>query len=464
MGIIQSMTRKRADAAETQRQGRKEKRNSSTAAFASTNKAASQSPSPQSSEVSSVLSEPQQLDPSKLKIRLTENPKTVDPPEKLKFGQNFTDHMLVVSYDPVSGWSDPEIKPYEPLILDPACSVLHYCTTIFEGMKAYIGPDGKPRLFRPQMNMRRMEGSVARLALPPIDGDAILELIKRFVNIEKRWIPNAPDYSLYLRPTVIGTRPMLGVHASDHCTFFLIASPCGPYFPNGLRPVSLLGVSDHVRAWPGGTGGQKLGLNYAPGFLPQKAAAARGYEQVLWLFGDERRVTEAGAMNLFVVVQREDGAGHDVLTAPLDGTILPGVTRNSCLALAADARFAEDAGLGRLYVKEEAYTMRDLVSWARAGRLSEVFCVGTAAVVCAVNRIGWPEGLKELGEEPADAPPKPAPGEGVTEDGMKCGFDGTDIFVETYEGGLGPVARALRTKILRIQEGRETHEWGVVCE
>ncbi|KIJ14842.1 branched-chain-amino-acid transaminase [Paxillus involutus ATCC 200175] len=382
-------------------------------------------------EVTEPNDDVSRLDISRLSVSLTESPKALLAPETLRFGMTFTDHMAVATYDPSTGWSNPEIKPYAPLTLDPASSCFQYCSNVFEGMKAYLGPDGKARLFRPELNMRRLERSAARLALPPIDGDGTLELIKRLVLTEKRWIPTLQGYSLYLRPTIIGTRPSLGVAASDHSMLYVIASPCGPYFPQGLRPVSLLAVSDKVRAWPGGTGGYKVGGNYSPGFLPQRVAAKQGYDQVLWLFGEEKRVTEAGAMNFFVVVARDDGDGHDFITAPLDGTILPGVTRASCLALASDPAFNNTAGLN-LHPVERTYTIQDLVQWSSQGKLMEALCIGTAAIVAAVNKIG---------------------------------YEGRDVSVPEHEAGLGPVGMALREKILAIQDGREEYEgWSVVCE
>ncbi|OAX31058.1 D-aminoacid aminotransferase-like PLP-dependent enzyme, partial [Rhizopogon vinicolor AM-OR11-026] len=194
------------------------------------------------------------LDASKLKITLSETLKPLQPIETLQFGKTFSDHMVVATYDPTVGWSAPEVKPYGPIALDPASSCFHYGGNVFEGMKAYLGPDGEARLFRPDLNMRRLERSCARLALPPIDGDAVLELVKRLVNIEKRWMPEESGYSLYIRPTIIATRPGLAVTASDHALLYILASPTGPYFPQGLEAVSLLAVSDNVRAWPGGTG------------------------------------------------------------------------------------------------------------------------------------------------------------------------------------------------------------------
>ncbi|KAH0838812.1 aminotransferase [Lanmaoa asiatica] len=379
---------------------------------------------------------------TKLTVKLTDTPKPLPDLKALSFGVNFSDHMAVASFHPASGWSPPEIKPYAPLMLDPASSCFQYCASVFEGMKAYIGPDGKARLFRPDMNMRRLERSVARLALPPIDGDAVLDLIKRLVQTEKRWIPTLPGYSLYLRPTVIGTRPALGTAASDHSLLYILASPSGSWFK---RPMCLLAVSDVVRAWPGGTGGHKFGGNYAPGFLPQREAAAQGYDQVLWLFGKDNQVTEAGAMNVFVVLKRASGDGLDIITPSLDGTILPGVTRASCLALASDPEFyasispsssTTDTSTGTtLHPVERTFTMADLERWYADGILLEFLCVGTAAIVAAVHQIG---------------------------------YEGRDIHMPTYPSdpsGLGPVGRALRDRISAVQEGKEEYEdWGVVCE
>jgi branched-chain amino acid aminotransferase len=370
---------------------------------------------------------PAALDASKLNITLAKTLKPLQPIETLRFGQTFSDHMIVATYDPEIGWSAPEVKPHGPITLDPACSCFQYGGNVFEGMKAYLGPDGKARLFRPDMNMRRLERSCARLALPPIDGDVVLELVKHLVNLERRWIPKESGYSLYLRPTVIATRPGLGVIASDHAMLYILASPTGPYY-EVLRPISLLAVSENVRAWPGGTGGHKVAGNYSPGFLPQRSAAEKGYEQILWLFGDDRRITEAGAMNFFVVVKRDDGDGVDLITAPLDGTILPGVTRASCLALASDPEFQKESSLC-LHPKEVVYTMNDLAKWSSEGKLLEALVIGTAVIVGPCNRIG---------------------------------YDGKDIIIPG--AGMGPVGAALRKKILDIQEGRtEWKGWGVVC-
>ncbi|KAG1741889.1 aminotransferase [Suillus paluster] len=383
-------------------------------------------------------------DASKLKITHSKTPKPLQPVETLRFGQTFSDHMIVANYDPETGWSAPEIKPHGPITLDPSCSCFQYGGNVFEGMKAYLGPDGKARLFRPDLNMRRLERSCARLALPPIDGDAVLELIQRLVDLERRWIPKESGYSLYLRPTVIATKPGLGVMASDHAMLYILAMPTGPFY-RVLKPVALFAVSENVRAWPGGTGGHKIAGNYSPGFLPQQTAAEKGYDHILWLFGDDRRITEAGAMNFFVVVKRDDGDGEfqfdmfdmyhllsveglDLITAPLDGTILPGVTRASCLALAGDPEFQKESSL-RLHPQEMVYTMSDLEKWSSEGKFLEALALGTSVIIIPCNKIG---------------------------------YEGKDIVLPG--AGLGPVGTALRKKILDIQEGRtEWKGWGVVC-
>ncbi|KAK0196833.1 aminotransferase [Armillaria mellea] len=372
------------------------------------------------------------LDVSKLTIMLADSLKPVPDNESLVFGAVTTDHMLVVSFEPSAGWSTPEIKPYAPLSLDPMSSCFQYCTNLFEGMKAYIGPDGKPRLFRPEKNMARLARSAERVALPPFNTDALLALIKRLVMVEKRWIPAVEGHSLYIRPTIIGTRAALGVAASDQALLYVIVSPTGPYFRTGPKPLSLLAVNENVRAWPGGTGGHKLGLNYAPGFLPQRIAAKRGYDQILWLLGDA--VTEAGAMNFFVVIKRDDDDGVDVATPELDGTILPGVTRMSVLELMQahnDGRTNLN-GLPKLHTQEKKVTMSELKKLSEEGKLLEAFGVGTAVIVAPVGKIG---------------------------------FEGDDLTLPAHEKGLGPVGGALWRRLVDIQEGRVQWEnWGVLCE
>ncbi|KIK51205.1 hypothetical protein GYMLUDRAFT_50705 [Collybiopsis luxurians FD-317 M1] len=373
------------------------------------------------------------LDASKLTITLSESLKPIPPHETLLFGKTMSDHMLVAEFDPEIGWSAPRIVPHGPLSIDPASSCIQYGNTVFEGMKAYIGSDGEPRLFRPDMNMARLARSAERMALPPFNTDQVLALIRQLITIDRRWIPLFTGYSLYVRPTIMGTRMGLAVAPSDHATLCIMLSPVGPYFRSGVKPISALAVSETVRAWPGGTGGHKVALNYSPGFLPLRVAQKQGYEQILWLLGDDLKVTEAGAMNVFVAVKREDG-DIDLLTPPLDGTILPGVTRDSVLALgkahtAGETTLPDIPASLRLHVQERIITIPDLQQWHAGGKLLEAFGAGTAVVIASIGKIG---------------------------------FKGEDIVFAEHEGGLGPIAKAFRTRILDIQEGREVWKnWSV---
>ncbi|KAI0319907.1 branched-chain amino acid aminotransferase II [Amylostereum chailletii] len=374
------------------------------------------------------------IDPARLTVKLSTSLKEIPPTDDLVFGDMMTDHMLLMTFSPSTGWSAPEIKPYGPLSIEPSASCFQYCPNVFEGMKAYLGPDGQPRLFRPHMNMARMKRSAARVALPAFDTDALLVLIKKLIAVDARWIPRAKGCSLYVRPTIIGTRPGFGVTAScANAILYVLLSPTGPFFkvPAGI---SLLAVGEHVRAWPGGTGGYKLALNYAPGFEPQRAALEKGYQQILWLLGE--KVLEAGAMNVFVVYKRDDG-DVDVVTPSLDGTILPGITRDSALTLLAAHPEATSlphlSNRMRLHTHERDITMPELFAASESGRLLEVFSVGTAAVVTAVSRIGWKD---------------------------------REIKLPAYGGSeIGPVAKALWERLVDIQEGRvEWQGWSVRCE
>jgi branched-chain amino acid aminotransferase len=288
-------------------------------------------------------------------------------------------------------------------------------------MKAYVDTKGRARLFRPEMNMARLAGSMQSLALPPLDEAGWLESIKQLVRCEKSWIPEGDGFSLYLRPTVIGTQPTLGVSPSSSCKLFTICCPVGPYYPTGFKPVRLIAETKAVRAWPGGTGNSKLGGNYAPTIRVQVAAAALGYSQVLWLTGPEQTVTEVGTMNFFVLWKRPDG-GKELITAPLDGTILPGVTRDSLIQLAR--------GWGEFDVVEKHFTMPQLAQAISEGRVLEMFGTGTAAVVAPV---------KQLHYEGKDY----------------------DVHVDPVHGA-GEVARRLWNELAAIQYGRKDHEWAVL--
>ncbi|KAG6832201.1 hypothetical protein H0H92_004166 [Tricholoma furcatifolium] len=309
-------------------------------------------------------------------------------------------------------------------------TVLHYAQTIFEGMKAYRREDGKVTLFRPDMNMKRMNNSAERLALPTFDGDALLHLIKDLIRIDKHWIPKEPGHSLYIRPTLIGTQRAIGVSPPTEALLFVICSPVGPYYPKGFKPVALYGTTEYIRAAPGGTGAYKLGVNYAPGVMPQRDAATKGYVQNLWLHGPEHYLTEVGTMNMFVVFKKDNGA-YELVTPPLDGMILPGVTRDSVLTLARDhvsGKYELPNLPAKLIVSERPVTMKEVKEASASGNLVELFGAGTAAVISPVDRIGY------LGE---------------------------DVRIPTEADGMGPISRPIWKELVGRQTGTIPSEWSV---
>ncbi|KAF2638158.1 branched-chain amino acid aminotransferase II [Massarina eburnea CBS 473.64] len=362
------------------------------------------------------------IDPAKLSITKTTTPKALLPPEELIFGRNFTDHMLSLEWTASEGWLPGKITPYQNLSLDPATCVFHYAFECFEGMKAYKDKNGGIRLFRPDKNMARLNKSSARIALPTFDSDALIDLISTFVKLDERFIPDMRGYSLYLRPTMIGTQRTLGVGPPASALLYVIASPVGPYYPTGFKAVSLEATDYAVRAWPGGVGDKKLGANYAPCILPQMQAASRGFHQNLWLFGEEEYITEVGTMNLFAAIKNKETGQPELLTAPLDGTILEGVTRDSVLGLARER--LEPRGWK---VDERKFTMKQVSDAADEGRLMEVFGAGTAAIVSPVRRISWKGRLVECG----------------LEDKVEA----------------GPIALQMKEWMEAIQYGDEDHAW-----
>ncbi|KAK5637430.1 hypothetical protein RRF57_013142 [Xylaria bambusicola] len=334
--------------------------------------------------------------------------------------------MLTIEWTQTEGWRAPAIQPYQNLALDPASCVFHYGFECFEGMKAYKDKAGKVRLFRPDKNMERFNKSAACIALPTFSSPALIELLSRFVKLEERFIPEKRGYSLYLRPTMIGTQKTLGVSPPGSALLFVIASPVGPYFPLGFKAVSLEATDHAVRAWPGGVGDKKLGANYAPCVLPQLEAASRGFQQNLWLFGPEQYITEVGTMNLFVAIRDKETGQKELITAPLDGTILEGVTRDSILSLAREKLVPEG-----WRVSERKLTMASLSEASEEGRLMEVFGAGTAAIVSPVRTISWKG-------KPVD-----------------CGLS------EHEESG--EIALRMKGWIEGRQYGDEEHEWSYVC-
>ncbi|KAJ5570401.1 uncharacterized protein N7459_009831 [Penicillium hispanicum] len=339
-----------------------------------------------------AASQLQGLDASKLTVTKTSTPKELTPPQELIFGKTFTDHMLSIEWTATAGWHAPRIIPYQNLSLDPSTCVFHYAFECFEGMKAYKDKNGGTRLFRPNKNMERLNKSSSRIALPTFDGEALTKLIGEFVKLDNRFIPDARGYSLYLRPTMIGTQKTLGVGPPGSALLFVIASPVGPYYPTGFKAISLEATDYAVRAWPGGVGDKKLGANYAPCILPQLEAASRGFQQNLWLFGEEEYVTEVGTMNLFIALKNKETGQKELITAPLDGTILEGVTRDSVLALARERLVPKGWA-----ISERKIRMSDVAEAAEEGRMIEVFGAGTAAIVSPVRNISYRGKLVDCG-------------------------------------------------------------------
>ncbi|KAJ8726927.1 hypothetical protein PYW08_015324 [Mythimna loreyi] len=321
-----------------------------------------------------------------LKVRLAAPYQLTPKPEvaDLGFGKYFTDHMLKINFfKQLGGWQKPEIMPFENLSLHPAAKALHYAIQLFEGLKAYRGVDDKIRLFRPELNMERMNLAAQRSGLPTFDGDELIKCVSRLVQIDQEWVPHSETSTLYIRPTLIGTEPTFGIMAPESALLFVILSPVSAYYKTGGDgAVSIFADPNVVRAFPGGVGNRKVGSNYGPTIEATARAAKLGHHQVLWLFGPNHELTEVGAMNIFVVYINEQG-DKQLSTPPLNGLILPGVTRRSILELASQW---ED-----LVVTEEVLTMDKIVELNKKGRLLEMFGAGTAVVISPISRVGFLE-------------------------------------------------------------------------
>jgi branched-chain amino acid aminotransferase len=303
---------------------------------------------------------------------------------KLGFGKLFTDRMLLVEWKTGQGWIDARIQPYAPFVLDPSCLVFHYAQEIFEGLKAYRWADGSIVLFRPEMNARRFNLSADRLCMPQVPEELFIEGIARLVGLEKDWVPGSDGTSLYIRPAMIAVEPVLGVKTSDHYYYYVILSPVGAYYATGFNPVRILVEDSYVRAVPGGTGEAKTGGNYAASLKAGLEAKKKGFEQVLWLDGMQHRyVEEVGAMNMFFAYEDR------VVTAPLTGSILNGVTRDSVIRLADSLGFS---------VEERPIDINNLVADIRAGKVREAFGSGTAAVITPVGTLGYKEESLTVGD------------------------------------------------------------------
>lgn len=299
----------------------------------------------------------------------------VKPQENLGFGKYYTDYMFMMDWYSDKGFDDPRIIPYAPIPFDPACLVLHYAQETFEGMKAYKTEDGRTLLFRPEMNAKRFQSSNKRLCMPEVPVEDFIQAVADLVKKEEAWIPTQPGTSLYIRPFMFAYQAKLGVHAADHYKFMVILSPVGSYYKEGLKPVSIYVEDELVRAVKGGTGFTKCGGNYAASILAQMKAEEMGYSQVLWLDGIEHKyVEEVGTMNAMFVI---DGK---IVTAPLDGSLLPGVTRDSMIHLLKSKGYT---------VEERPLSIDELMEAAKTGKLSEAFGTGTAAVISPIGKLAY---------------------------------------------------------------------------
>lgn len=312
-----------------------------------------------------------------MEIKIEKNMHPAQKPDssQLGFGRYFTDHMFIMDYDPKNGWHDARIVPFANLSLHPAATVFHYGAEIFEGMKAYRRADGTVQLFRPLENVKRMNSSADRLCLPLLNENDALEAIEKFVEIEQSWVPSAPNTSLYLRPFMFGCDEQLGLHSLHNAMFVIIASPVGSYYAAGINPVKIMIETEDVRAVKGGTGYTKCGGNYAASNRAGAKAEQSGYSQVLWLDGVHRKyIEEVGAMNVMFRI------GDEIVTPDLSGSILPGITRKSCLEVLRNEGYN---------VSERRIAVDELVEAMENGTLKEAWGCGTAAVVSPIGELSY---------------------------------------------------------------------------
>ena len=310
-----------------------------------------------------------------MEIKITKAAVLKEKPDSstLGFGKIFTDHMFMMDWNSETGWQNARIVPFENISLHPASTVLHYGSEIFEGLKAYRRADGKVQLFRPIENIRRMNRSAERLCLPQIPEDMAMEILTTFVDMEKDWTPSAEGTSLYLRPFMFGNDESLGVHAVNNAKFVIIASPVGSYYKEGINPVKIMIEDEDVRAVRGGTGYAKCGGNYAASNRAGERAERKGYSQVLWLDGVERKyIEEVGAMNVMFKI------GDEIVTPMLSGSILPGITRMSCLEVLRKEGYK---------VSERLLSVDELGEALKNGDLKEALGCGTAAVVSPIGEL-----------------------------------------------------------------------------
>ena len=308
-----------------------------------------------------------------IRIEKTTNPATMPPENQLGFGKVFSDHMFVMDYEEGKGWHDARIVPFGRISLHPASTVLHYGAEIFEGLKAYRTESGDIRLFRPMENIKRMNRSAERMCMPLLDEEETMEILKTYVKFEAEWVPHSFGTSLYLRPFMFGNDETLGVHTIKRATFMIIASPSGSYYKEGINPVKIMIETEDVRTVKGGTGYAKCGGNYGASTRAGARAEKKGYSQVLWLDGVERKyIEEVGAMNVMFKIDGE------IVTPELTGSILPGITRKSCIEVLR--------GLG-YKVSERLISVDELILALKESRLEEAWGTGTAAVVSPIGKL-----------------------------------------------------------------------------
>jgi len=350
-----------------------------------------------------------------MEIKIMKNPNPKEKPadeSKLGFGKVFTDHMFLMDWDIDRGWHDARIVPYGPLSLSPACTALHYALEVFEGLKAYRTADGKIQMFRPYENAKRLVNSADRIGVPSVDPEDFVTAVRTLVELDKDWVPHSEGTSLYIRPVIFGDDSNVGLHTLRHAIFMIILAPSGMYYPQGINPVRIMVEEADVRAVRGGTGYTKCGGNYAASQRASVVAESKGYTQVLWLDGVERKyVEEVGSMNMMFKID-----GKVVTPALDDGSILPGITRKSILEL------VRSEGIP---VEERKVTLQEIIDAAEAGKLEEAWGCGTAAVV---SPVGW-------------------------------------LFAEGKEytinnGEIGPMTRHLYDEITSIQWGKKEDKFG----
>jgi branched-chain amino acid aminotransferase len=323
-----------------------------------------------------------------LKIVKTNIKKPKPDQNKLGFGVYFTDHMFVMDYTDEKGWYNPVIEPYAPISLEPSAMVFHYGQAVFEGLKSFLSKNGEILMFRPEKNIARLNQSNERLCIPTLDADFVLDAMKKLVEIDREWIPSQPGTSLYIRPFIIATDPHVGVRRSFSYKFIIILSPVGSYYPEGINPVKIFVETQYVRAVRGGLGSAKAAANYAASLKAQNLAKKSGYSQVLWLDGVEQKyIDEVGTMNVFFKINGE------VITPDLNGSILPGVTRDACIELLKK---------WKIPVSERRLSIDEVYEAYKNGKLEEAFGTGTAAVISPIGELVWNEEhmmiSKKLGE------------------------------------------------------------------